>query len=64
MLGVVLVESPDILEQLAVTLIGEALNKPVYSRVEQALILFIGKVLVARLHHVVIQLEHVLDHEE
>ena len=60
----VLVKLPNLLELLSVGLIGVALDQPVYSRVKQALILVIRKLVMASLHDVVIQLEHVLDHEQ
>ena len=64
MLWVVLVKGPDILEQLAVSLVSEALNKPIDGRIKQALVLIIWQILVACLHNIIVKLEHVLNHEE
>ena len=64
MLGVVRVDSPDILEELAICLIGEALDQPVNCWVEQTLILGIVQLMVPCLHNIVVQLEHILDHEK
>ena len=64
MFGVVLIERPNVLEQLAVTLVGETLDEPVNCWVEKALVLLVGQVLVALLDYVVVEFEHVLNHEE
>ena len=60
----ILVKLPNLLKLLSVGLISVALDQPVDSRVKQALILIIWKLIMASLHDVVIQLEHVLDHEQ
>ena len=64
MLWMVGVDSPNVLEELPVGLVGEALDQPVNRRVEQALILFIGQLVVPILYDVVVQLEHVINHEQ
>ena len=64
MLWMVGVDGPNVLEELPVGLVGEALDQPVDRRVEQALILFIGQLVVPILHDVVVQLKHVLNHEQ
>ena len=38
----VLVNGPNVLEELPVSLVGKALDQPVHSWVEQALILLVG----------------------
>lgn len=63
MLRVVLVQCPDVLEKLAISLVSKALDKPVDGRVEQTLILVGWEVFMALLDHVVVEFEHVLDHE-
>ena len=64
MLGVVLVNGPDVLEGVSVALVGEALDQPVDSWVEEALVLVVRQVGMTCLDNAVVQLEHVLDHQE
>ena len=64
MFRMVSVDCPYVLEEVAVCLIGQALDKPVNRGIEQALILIIGQVRVSCLHHAVVELKHVLHEQE
>jgi len=62
--GVVRVESPDFLELFAVGLVGEALDQPVNGWVKEAHVLVVRQVGVADLGDVVVEFEHVLNHQD
>ena len=64
MFRVTLIESPDILEELPVSLVGVALDQPVDGGVKETLVLIIGEVGMAGVDHAIIELEHVLDQQE
>ena len=64
MLGILCVDRPNLLEQCPIGLVGEALDQPVDCWVEKALVLIVWQLMVPVLHDVIVEFEHVLDHEQ
>ena len=60
----VAVDSPDVLEDLSVCLVSEALDQPVHCWIKETLVLCDVKRVVASFNDQVVQLEHVLDQQE